>query len=63
MSVAKAEIDWTRASEDRGLIEACRAAAAVAAEFEQSRTRERRRASFADLFRRLHVAARRNAVR
>lgn len=59
MSAVEAEIDWTRASDDYGLIEACRAAASVAAQFESGRRREKaRHASFGEIFRRLHAAAR-----
>lgn len=59
MNAAEAEIDWIRASEDSRLIEACRAAASVASQFETARTRRGRDLSgFQELFRRLYSAAR-----
>lgn len=62
MNVADYEIDWTHASEDSGLIEACRAAAAVAAQFESARPKLwRSQAHFDELFRKLFTAARRAA--
>lgn len=57
MSAAGTDIDWMRASEDCALIEACRAAASVAAQFETIRPK-RRRSSFSELFQRLYHAAR-----
>ena len=62
MKAAEAEIDWTRASDDSGLIEACRAAASVAAQFESAQPRFRRnQAHFNELFKKLYAAARRVA--
>lgn len=58
MSAAGTDIDWMRASEDCALIEACRAAASVAAQFETIRPKMRRRSSFSELFQRLYSAAR-----
>ena len=59
MTAAETDIDWMTASEDDRLIEACRAAASVAAQFETVRRREARgRRTFADIFRQLRVAAR-----
>lgn len=63
MKAAEADIDWFRANEDWGLIEACRAAASVAAQFESARPANRgNRSTFHDLIRRLHGVAR-SAVR
>lgn len=62
MKAAETEIDWTKASDDSGLIEACRAAASVAAQFESAQPRFRRsQAHFNELFRKLYAAARRVA--
>lgn len=43
MQTADADIDWTRASDDFGLIEACRAAASIALPFETLRVGKTRR--------------------
>lgn len=62
MKPAEQDIDWMSASDDWGLIEACRAAASVAAQFESAKPRNAgRHATLNDLFRRLYGAARSGA--
>lgn len=62
MKAAETEIDWTCASDDSGLAEACRAAASIAMQFETARAPNRlRRFSFDALFRRLYAAPRTGA--
>lgn len=53
------EIDWTRASDDFGLMEECRAAASVAAQFESARSAAKTRLStFDEIFRWLYKSVR-----
>ncbi|MBY0421791.1 MAG: hypothetical protein K2Q06_05765 [Parvularculaceae bacterium] len=59
MKAAEADIDWMCANEDLGLIEACRAAASIAAQFEAARpVIKGRKPPFNELFSRLYFAAR-----